>query len=151
MTIMTTIENLKEKLSYYESQYDEAYKEAEKFRKLKYEAEKELEKLEAEFDVDKLKYLCGKYWKCSKIEKDCTINLYVKANRVYFDDEYYGTTVVDCTPIEICKDTDGKLKWYSYMEHCDYQVDEDFQVSNSFNPSELEEITEEEFLNNKKV
>lgn len=33
---MTAIEKLKEKLSYYESQYDEAYKESEKFRKLKY-------------------------------------------------------------------------------------------------------------------
>lgn len=148
---MTTIENLKEKLSYYESQLEESKKEVEKYSELINSTKKELEELEAKFNIEKLNYLCGKYWKYVNTQEECTIELYFKANRVYYDDEYYGDVVVDCTPIEICKDSNEKLKWYSFMEHCDYQVDEDFNVSNSFNPSELEEITEEEFLKHKKV
>lgn len=148
---MATIEHLKEKLSYYKSQLEESKKEYEKYSKLIDCTEKELEKLETKFGIEKLSYLCGKYWKYVNAQEECTIELYFKANRVYYDDEYYGDLVVDCTPIEICKDSNGKLKWYSFMEHCDYQVDEDSQVNNSFNPSELEEITEEEFLSYKKV
>ncbi len=110
-----------------------------------------MEELESAFDIEKLNYLCGKYWKYINTEDDNTIELYFKANKVYFDEEYYGAVVVDCTPIEICKDSNGNLKWYTFMEHCDYQVDDKFQVSNSFNPTELVEITKEEFLRYKKI
>lgn len=144
------LEECVRQLSSLNESVDKAAETLSKYKELQSELEEQFHLLKEQQKIERNKTLIGNYYKAQKIDGNHNFSLYLKIIDSRLDEACNDLAVIVADSVELCY-KGSTLQWYSYVKGNEFFVMDEYIVGESINPNDLVQITEEEFLKEKKV